>query len=115
MWGEIGVTQPPYSSPRLGGLRLTKASVCCSSYIYVDALPLLSIDVVVHVSDASPLYILEFNINCSTPLTILPSESCTLSALETSSSYGTTARLGSTVLRGGSVFEDLRVPERLEG
>ena len=83
MWDEVGVTQPLCSSPQLGNLRLTKASDCCSSYVYVDALLLLSIDVVVHISDASPLYIYEFNIRCSTPLTFLPTVTCTLSALGT--------------------------------
>ena len=77
MWGEGEVNQPRGSSPLLGNQRLTKASECCDSYVYVDALLLFSIDVVVHVSDASPLYTLEFNICCSTPLTFLPSESCT--------------------------------------
>ena len=55
MWDEVGVTQPLGSSPQLGNLRLAKASDCCSSYDYIDALLLLSIDDVVHVSDASPL------------------------------------------------------------
>ena len=93
MWDEVGVTQPLGSSPQLGNLRLAKASDCCSGYDYMDALLLLSIDDVVHVSDASPLYIFKFNISCSTPLSILPSESCTLSALGTGTPLGTTDRL----------------------
>ena len=83
MWDEVGVTQPLGSSPQLGNLRLAKASDCCSGYDYIDALLLLSIDDVVHVSDASPLYILEFNISYSTPLTFLPTETWPLSALGT--------------------------------
>ena len=38
------------------------------------------------------MYISEFNISCSTPLTFLPSESCTLSALGSSSTISTTDR-----------------------
>ena len=83
--GEVGVTQPLGSSPQLGNLRLARASDCCSSYDSTDALLLLSIDDVVHVSDASPLYIFTSQYTYSTPLTILPSESCSLSALGTSS------------------------------
>ena len=92
MWGEVGVTQPLSSSPLLGNQRLTKASESCDSYVYVDALLLLSIDDVVHVSDASPLYIFIFNISCSTPLTILPIESCTHTALGSNSTLSTTDR-----------------------
>ena len=47
-------------------------------------------------------------------MTILPSESRTLSALGTSSTSVRQTDARSTVLRGGSVFRDLRVPERLE-
>ena len=54
MWGEGEVTQPLGSFPLLGNQRLIKASESCGSYIYVDALFLLSIDVVVYVSEASP-------------------------------------------------------------
>ena len=52
----------------------------------------------------SPLYIFEFNISCSTPLTILPPETCTLSALGTFSIGIRPTQRGSTVLRGGSQF-----------
>ena len=90
MWGEGEVTQPLGSSPLLGNQRLIKASESCGSYIYVDALLLFSIDVVVHVSDASPLYILSFNICCSTPLTFLPTETWPLSALGTRLHMNTT-------------------------
>ena len=102
MWGGIGVTQPPRSSPRLGGLRLTKASVRCSSCIYVDALSLLSIDVVIDVSDASPLCKTISQYTYSTPLTILPSESRTLSALGSGSTKVRQTDARSTVFRGGS-------------
>ena len=81
MWGEGEVTRPRGSSPLLGNQRLIKASESCGSYIYVDALFLLSIDIVVHVSHASPLYTLELNIYYSTPLTFLPTETWPLSAL----------------------------------
>ena len=94
MWGEDRVTQPLCSSPRPGNLWQTRASFSCCSCIYVYALLLRSNDIVVRVSDASPLYIFEFNISCSTPLTFLPSVSCTLSALGSSSTISTTDRHG---------------------
>merc|ERR1711895_86644 len=53
-------------------------------------MPWFSIDIVDCVSEASPLYIFIFNTSCSTPLSFLPTESCTLSALGSSSSFSTT-------------------------
>ena len=42
-----------------------------SAAVVVSMYMLYSYDIVVRVSDASPLYIFEFNISCSTPLTFL--------------------------------------------
>ena len=92
------------SSPRLGSLRLNKTSYCCSSLACIHAMLWFSIDIVDRVSDASPLYIFISNKRCSTPLTILPTETCTLSALGTFSIGIRPTQGGLTVLRGGSQF-----------
>ena len=93
-WGEIGVSQLPGSSPRPGCLWQTKASFGCCSSVCIYALLLYSNDVVIRVSDASPLYIFTTQYTYSTPLTILPSESCTLSALESGSTWYNRPTLG---------------------
>ena len=62
----------------------------------------MSIHIVDRVSDASPLYILSSQYTCSTSLTILPSESRTLSALGSGSTKVRQTDARSTVFRGGS-------------
>ena len=92
MWVGYGITQPLRKHRRLGSLQLGKTSLDYSLYECYDIPSLLYSNIVARVSDALPLYISTSQYTYSTPLIILPTESCTLSALGTSSPLSTTDR-----------------------
>ena len=86
MWVEAGVTQPLCSILNLAAcsnarLHFTAAVArlhFTAAVVMIDRMILYGSNDVTRVSDAFPLYIFIFNIRYSTPLTVLPSETCSL-------------------------------------
>ena len=109
-WGRSHPTS--LQPPQPGSMQRCKASLCCISYEWLDAL--LSNNIVTRVSDASLLYIIILQYTLFHSIDYSSFWDLTPSALGTFSISIRPTHRGQTVLRGGSCFQKGSVvPERL--